>query len=244
MRRRLFLLGGVVTSMAIARPAHAIFGILDCQGPCAELWEQLVQIYDQVQSYVTQVAQYWNEVQTALNTTWEIVSLPMNIVSGVMSDVTMIKSLANGISILTGNTGSIISRLQAAAGYANVAAMTPTMITGQINAWANSIGKASSDMGKVMDQLGLNDLLDAAKQDSAEALSAAAQGTKSAVQAGNQIMAVMSKSMIQMNENLVAYIKLETTKALNDADRDAMGDASQGQFLLHSDFNWSNPWHF
>jgi P-type conjugative transfer protein TrbJ len=244
MRRRVFLLGGVAATTALSlRPANAFLGI-DCAGPCATFWEQTLQLGQQIKSYTTQLEQLWQEVQTQINTAWSIMALPTSLVSNIMGDIGMLRGLASAASILTGNSGSIIGRLQSAGGYVGTLAMTPTMISNQFTTWGNTIGEAGANLGRLLDKTGVSDLADTAQAKTAEAQSAAAVGQLQAIQAGNEQMAIILKTGKSMNATLTGLAQEIATRDAVAADRDAVRDNATQEYLQHNDFGWSVKEHY
>jgi type IV secretion system protein TrbJ len=239
MRRRVLLLGGVAM-LAAVRPVRADIPVIDA----TSIFQQIKSLAQQIQQYTLQIQQYWAEYQTYLNTAWSIVALPTSLVSNIMGDIGMLRGLASAASVLTGNSGSIISRLQSAGGYAGTLAMTPTMISNQFTTWGNTIGQAGANLGRLLDKTGITDLADTAQAKTAEAQSAAAVGQLQAIQAGNEQMAIILKTGKSMNATLTGLAQEIATRDAVAADRDAVRDNATHEFLQHNDFGWSVKEHF
>lgn len=77
------------------------------------------------------------------------VALPQQAWSTVQSDIMRVQALSNAASLLSGNSGSLISRLQNVSAYANQAGSL-TNIPGQITGYQQAIGNNLSTMGKML----------------------------------------------------------------------------------------------
>jgi P-type conjugative transfer protein TrbJ len=241
MSRRFFLMSGsTVASVAVIPPVKAaLFGV--CTGVCADMWEQLVQIANQIKKYATQVMQYYTEVQTYINTAFAVVSLPSQVFSGVLGDISLVRGLASAASLLTGNAGSIISRLEAAGGYLGTLAMSPTMVTNQFTMWSNTLGNAADKLGHLLDTSGNDNLATAGKQASAEVASTTALGTTAAVQAGNQLISLTASTLQQVHQAITGFAQEVASRDVTLAERQAMEDSANQEFLNHVSTFWTVP---
>jgi P-type conjugative transfer protein TrbJ len=240
LSRRFLLMGGA--SALGVRPALA--NLFDCGGPCATMWEQLVQIADQVKSYATQVQQYFTEVQTYLNTVMMVATLPTQIWAQAQGDLSMVQGIANAASVLTGNAGSIISRLNTAGAYLNTLSMTPNQLANQFDVWKTTLGNAATKLGQLINQSSSDQASYAAKQDQIKGLSAAAIGETQAIQAGNQLTGLVSSQLQQVHMTLTAVAQEIATKDAIDVDKQSSADQATQQFLQQTDYTWSHPWQF
>ena len=77
------------------------------------------------------------------------VALPQEVWSTVQSDIMRVQALSNAASLLSGNSGSLISRLQNASAYASQAGSLAN-IPGQLTGYQQTIGNNLSTMGKTL----------------------------------------------------------------------------------------------
>ena len=149
--RRLAFAAGVILAALVGgaapRPANAQLAVT-CTN-CSTIWNQLLeygkhvrQLDTQLQSYETQLQQYANMVTNTL-------ALPQQLWGQVQSDIMQIRNLSNAASLLSGNAGSIVSRLQSASAYANQAANLGN-IAGQFTIWQQTIGNSVDTLGKTL----------------------------------------------------------------------------------------------
>jgi P-type conjugative transfer protein TrbJ len=241
LSRRALLLGGGAAAL-MAHPALADF--FSCTGPCATMWEQLVQIFNQVKSYALQLQQYFAEFQTYQNTAFAIISLPSQIWATVQGDIAMVRGIANAASILTGNAGSIISRLQTAGAYASTAAMTPTMITNQFDMWSATIGRSANKLGELLDMSNEQEKGYGLTQTQSRMHSEGALGQVQALQAVNEQVDLVNTQLNQVHAAISNFAQFYATDAVVRTERQAQQDAAENQFMQQNTLNWSNPWHF
>jgi P-type conjugative transfer protein TrbJ len=205
------------------------------------MWEQLVEIANQVKSYALQAQQYFAEFQTYLNTVMMVATLPTQIWSQAQADLSMVQGIANAASILTGNAGSIISRLNTAGAYLNTLAMTPQQLSNQFDTWKTTLGNAATKLGQLIDQSSSDQASLAAKQDQIKSASAGAIGETQAIQAGNQLTGLVSSQLSQVHVTLTALAQEIATRDGISVDKDSSADQATQQFLQHENVNWSNP---
>ena len=65
------------------------------------------------------------------------------------SDIMQVQSLSNAASVLSGNSGSIVTRLQSASAYASQAASLGN-IAGQFTTWQQTIGNNVNTLGRTL----------------------------------------------------------------------------------------------
>ena len=80
---------------------------------------QIKSLAQQAQQYGTQLAQYQTELNQYTNMVTNTVALPTEVWSTVQSDIMRVQALSNASSLLSGSSGSLITRLQNASAYAN-----------------------------------------------------------------------------------------------------------------------------
>ena len=107
-----------------------------------EYGKQAQQLETQLQQYQTQLQQYANMVTNT-------VALPQQIWGTVQGDIMQVRSLSNAASLLSGNAGSIVTRLQSASGYASQAANLGN-IAGQFTTWQQTIGNNVNTLGRTL----------------------------------------------------------------------------------------------
>jgi P-type conjugative transfer protein TrbJ len=116
-----FVAGVVVASLACApHRASAQIPVTDVAGNAQWIQQTLTQIKtlaQEAQSYGTQLQQYQTQLQQYANMVTNTVALPQQVWSTVQSDIMRVQALSNAASLLSGNSGTLISRLQSAQGY-------------------------------------------------------------------------------------------------------------------------------
>ena len=143
-------------------------------------------------------------LQQYANMVTNTVALPQQIWGTVQSDIMRCRALSNAASLLSGNAGSIVTRLQSASGYANQAASLGN-IAGQFTTWQQTIGNNLNTLGRT---LGLQQ---SQQQNQAAILPATlqqhsqrAQGQMQAIQAGNELADANAAQLAQIQATLTA----------------------------------------
>jgi P-type conjugative transfer protein TrbJ len=157
------------------------------------------------------------------------VALPQEIWSTVQSDIIRVQALSNAASLLSGNSGSLISRLQNASAYASQAGSLAN-IGGQFTTYQQTIGNNLSTMGR---QLGLQQGMEsnnATLLASLEQHSQSAQGQMQAIQAGNELAHAQATQLMQIQATLSTTSQMQATQMAVDADRQAVNDAALLRF--------------
>src|SRR5271166_6190713 len=185
MRR--FASTAFAVALAIPHPAGAQIEV-DCP-TCASLWQQVQDAASQAKELATQALQYKSEFDSDLRLVTAGVQLPMSIFQGVEADIGQVRALANAASMLTGNAGSILTRLQSAGAYANQAAALPGQIGNQFAMWQQTIGNSANSLARVVG-VQQGQMSSATTSLAAiQAHSASAAGQMQAIQAGNELAA-------------------------------------------------------
>ena len=156
----------------------------------------------------------------------------------------MVQGFTHAASLLTGNAGSIISRLNTAGAYLNTLAMTPNQLANQFDVWKTTLGNAATKLGQLIDQSSSDQASYAAKQDQIKAHSVAAIGETQAIQAGNELIGLVGSQLQQVHATLTAVAQEIATKDAIDVDKTTSSDQATQTFLQHTDSNWSRPWQF
>lgn len=233
--RYLLFASAAVAVLTIVRPppAHALFGagdIVVCP-TCSSLVDQLAEKAVQAKEYATQAQQYATQLDQYRNMVTNTVTLPTQVYSQVAGTIMQVRSLANAASLLTGNSGSILTRLQMAGGYANQAATMPSQIGGQFTMWQQTIGQANNAMARTLGVQQGQEQNNAALQQAIQAHSASAVGQMQAIQAGNELAALTNTQLQQIQTTLTAAVTARQTTDIVAADRAAAQDQAMQNML-------------
>ncbi len=217
-----------VTVVAAPRPCAAL-GTVYCANcstefsQVASLAKQAQQLMTQLQSYQTQLMQYANMVQNT-------VALPTQVWGTVQGDIMQVRNLSNAASLLSGNAGSMISRLQSATGYVGEVDSLSS-IAGQFTMWQQTIGNNLNTMGRVLGLQQSQTGSDAALLTKLQTAAASATGQMQAIEAGNQLAGANAAQLYQINQTLMATAQMEANQVAVDADRNASEDHAVQQFV-------------
>jgi P-type conjugative transfer protein TrbJ len=245
MTRRGFLVG--TAAILVCRQALAQLAVV-CP-TCSSLADQIVSIGKQAQSYLTQLSQLQTELNMYASMIRNSVAIPFQAFATVQADIAQVRNLANAASLLTGNAGGIIARLNSVQGYANqlsAVGFNLTSVGGQFTMWQNTLGNASRQFGLSLgvqqNQLANN----AAVMAAVEQHSQTAAGQMQAIQAGNELAAANGAVLNQMTQTMVGLGQVITTKDIVDADRQATEDAATQHFLNPPDWTTGGykQWRF
>jgi P-type conjugative transfer protein TrbJ len=212
---------------ATPRPAKAQWAV-NCVN-CSTMWTQLLQYAKEAQSLATQLQQYETQLQQYANMITNTVALPQEIWGTVQSDIMRVQSLSNAASLLSGNAGSIITRLQSASTYASHAASLGD-IASQFTTWQQTIGNNLSTLGGT---LGLQESQQQNETAILQALqqhSQSAQGQMQAIQAGNELAGANAAELAQIEATLVSTAQMQATGMAVQADRQASEDTAMLHF--------------
>lgn len=232
--RRLALVSVAAVAFAGAcgcQPARAQWAVT-CVN-CSTTWTQLLQYAKEAQSLATQLQQYQTQLEQYANMVTNTVALPQEVWGTVQSDIMQVQALSNAASLLSGNSGSMISRLQSASAYADQAASLGN-IAGQFTTWQQTIGNNLSALGRT---LGLQQSQQQNEADVLQALqqhSQSAQGQMQAIQAGNELAGANAEQLMQIQATLSATAQMRASDAAVGADRRAAEDAAMQHFAQPS----------
>ncbi|MDA8250649.1 MAG: P-type conjugative transfer protein TrbJ [Rhodospirillales bacterium] len=232
LARHLVLGAGVLAFTALAgiavpSPAQAQWAVA-CVN-CSTTATQLLQYAKEAQSLGTQLQQYQTQLEQYANMVTNTVALPQEVWGTAQSDIMQVQALSNAASLLSGNSGSMISRLQSASAYADQAAGLGN-VAGQFTTWQQTIGNNLSTMGQT---LGLQQ---SQQQNQVAILSAlqqhaqSAQGQMQAIQAGNELAGANAAQLAQIQATLTATAQMQASSAAVAADRQASEDAAMLHF--------------
>jgi P-type conjugative transfer protein TrbJ len=231
---RIALMGAAAITVFAAAPreADAQLAVFDAAGNAQWVEQTLAQIKtlaQQAQSYGTQLQQYQAQLQQYANMVTNTVTLPQEAWTTAQGDILRVQSLSNTASLLSGNSGSLISRLQSASAYASQAGSL-TNIPSQITGYQQAIGNNLSTMGKTLGiQQGM-EANDAALLTTLQQHSQSAVGQMQAIQAGNELAQAQATQLMQIQATLSATAQMQATQMAVDADRRAIEDAAMTHF--------------
>jgi type IV secretion system protein TrbJ len=216
-----------VASISAPRPAEAQWAVA-CVN-CATMWTQLLQYAKEAQAMATQLQQYQTQLQQYANMVTNTAALPQEVWGTVQSDIMQVQALSNAASLLSGNSGSMISRLQSASAYANQASSLGN-IAGQFGTWQQTIGNNLSTMGRTLGLQQSQQQNQAAIIQALQRHSQSAQGQMQAIQAGNELAGANAAQLAQIQATLTATAQMQASNAAVAADRQAAEDAAMLHF--------------
>ena len=219
----------VLVSASAPRPSAAQW-VVTCTN-CATMWTQLLQYAKDAQSLATQLQQYQTQLQQYTNMITNTVALPQEIWGTVQSDIMRVQALSNAASLLSGNSGSIITRLQSASAYANQAVSLGN-IAGQFAMWQQTIGNNLNTMGRTLGLQQSQQQNQAAILQALQQHSQTAQGQMQAIQAGNELAGANAAQLAQIQATLITSAQMQATGMAVSADRQAAEDAAMQHFSI------------
>jgi P-type conjugative transfer protein TrbJ len=225
--------GAVIASLAWApHKASGQIPVTDVAGNAQWIQQTLTQIKtlaQEAQSYGTQLQQYQTQLQQYSNMVTNTVALPQEVWSTVQSDIMRVQALSNAASLLSGNSGSLIARLQNASAYANQAGSL-TNIPSQITGYQQTIGNNLSTMGRTLGMQQGMETNNAALLATLQQHSQSAAGQMQAIQAGNELAHAQATQLMQIQATLSATAQMQATQMAVAADRKATNDAELQHF--------------
>jgi P-type conjugative transfer protein TrbJ len=214
------------------REVAAQLPVIDAAGNAQWVQQTLTQIKtlaQQAQSYGTQLQQYQTQLQQYANMVTNTVALPQEVWSTAQSDIMRVQALSNAAALLSGNSGSLISRLQNASAYTSQAASLAN-IPGQIAGYQQTIGNNLSTMGQTLGMQQGMETNNAALLATLQQHSQSAAGQMQAIQAGNELAHAQATQLMQIQATLAATAQMQATQMAVDADRKASQDAALQHF--------------
>ena len=224
----------LLSTIGFITPSKSV--IVECAN-CSSLFEQLKSDAMQLQQKIMQLQQYQLQFQQYQNMIRNTVALPQQVWGNVSGDIMQVRNITNAASLLTGSNGSIMTRLSNAQGYANQAISMPANFGGQLTMWQQNLGNASNSLGRTLGLQQQQMQNDALVQQRIQAQSASAIGQMQAIQAGNEMAALTSTQLNEMQTTLTAMAQETATKDLNEADRSAEQDAALQIMLQGNNVN-------
>lgn len=214
---------------------------------CSTVWDQLASYAKQVQQTITQLQSYVVQVQQYVNQIENTIALPMQIYSQVEGDYEQVRSLANIGSMFSGNSGSILTRLNslnALSSYGGSVMNLPDQIGNQYSMWRQTIGSNLNSVGKMLDTQQSQQSTDAANLSTIESHSQGAVGAVQALQAGNELASANSKQLYQIEQTQMAAVQMQATQMAVDTDRQATQDEAQNKFMTTTQLSTSGGKRF
>jgi P-type conjugative transfer protein TrbJ len=196
---------------------------------CSTMWTQLLEYGKQAQQLETQLQQYETQLQQYANMVTNTVALPQQIWGTVQGDIMQVRSLSNAASLLSGNAGSIVTRLQSASGYASHASNLGN-IAGQFTTWQQTIGNNVNTLGRTLGLQQDQQAGNATLLTTLESHSQSAQGQMQAIQAGNELAHANATQLQQIQATLTVTAQMQANGMAVDADRRASEDAAMLHF--------------
>jgi P-type conjugative transfer protein TrbJ len=224
MRR--FLLATAILSAGLVpapQPAHAQLATV-CTN-CDTIAQQLLDYARQGQQYLTEMAQLQTNLQQYANMVQNTVALPQQIWANVQSDISQVRGLANAASLLTGNSGTILTRLNTAGAYFNQLNMTPQQLENQLTVWQQTLGNSGNSLARTLGVQQGQEQNYTALQAAISAHSQTAAGQMEAIQAGNESLGLINTQLQQVQTTLTTAAQETATRDIVAADRQAAADA-------------------
>jgi P-type conjugative transfer protein TrbJ len=201
---------------------------------CSTVWDQAMAYAKQVQQTATQLQSYVTQTQQYLNQIENTIALPMQVWGTVQGDMYQVQSLSNVGSLFSGNSGSILTRLNSLNGlssYGSMLSNMPSNIGNQFSMWRQTVGNNLTTTGKVLDLQQTQETSDANMLNTIQSHSQGAVGQVQAIQAGNELASANGKELHQINQTMIAQTQMQADQMAVDADRRGAEDAAMAQFL-------------
>jgi len=214
------------------RPAQAI----ECEN-CSTFVQQLVDYAQQAKTYLVEFQQLQTQLQQYANMVQNSIAIPMEMFSQVQSDLAQVQQLSNAASVLTGNSGSIVSRLSSVGSFGNEVSSVGTNLGNlpqQFSMWQTTLGNSAKQLGTTLGLQQSQLTNNAAIMQAVQQHSQAAAGQLQAIQAGNEMAAANGAVMNQMAETMIALSQHITTTDVVAADRRSQEDAAMLHFTTSS----------
>jgi len=227
--RRLALASGVAFAAlaGTAAPARAQWAVA-CVN-CSTIWTQVLEYGKQLQQLQTQLQQYQTQLNQYSNMVQNTVALPTQAWNTAQSDIMQVRALSNAASMLSGNTGSMLTRLQSGSAYVNQAASLGN-VSGQLTMYQQTIGNNVLTLSRTLGLQQSQQQSDAALLAQLQQHSQSATGQMQALQAGNELASANATQLMQIQATLSATSQMVASNATVAADRQASEDAARLHF--------------
>lgn len=228
MRRRALLLGGASALLLQSRRSYAIFGVGDIVFDPQQYAQSLLSYAQQAKQYAVELEQQITQLSMLKNMVQNTLQAPLQLYGQIQSIVWQVQDVSRLGSLLSGNSGSIIQRLNSLDGYTSYLQSLGTGLENlprQFDAWNQQLGNSFATLGKTLG-IQQDDLkTQAAFQQSIQAQAATTGGQLQVLQAGVQMAASNGAILQQMEQTLIASAQATASFQTAQADRQALGDA-------------------
>ena len=234
--RKTLLASAVIVSliaMPYPTPAHAI----ECEN-CSTIVQQLLDSAQQAKTYLVEFQQLQTQLEQYASMVRNSIAIPMEMFAQVQSDLAQVQQLSNAASLLTGNSGSIISRLSSVGSFGNELSSVGTNLGNlpqQFSMWQTTLGNSAKQLGTALGLQQSQLTNNAAIMQAVQQHSQSAAGQLQAIQAGNEMAAANGAVMNQMAETMIALSQHITTTDVVAADRRSQEDAAMLHFSTWTD---------
>jgi type IV secretion system protein TrbJ len=234
--RKTLLASAVIVSliaMPYPTPAHAI----ECEN-CSTIVQQLLDSAQQAKTYLVEFQQLQTQLEQYASMVRNSIAIPMEMFSQVQSDLAQVQQLSNAASLLTGNSGSIISRLSSVGSFGGELSSVGTNLGNlpqQFSMWQTTLGNSAKQLGTALGLQQSQLTNNAAIMQAVQQHSQTAAGQLQAIQAGNEMAAANGAVMNQMAETMIALSQHITTTDVVAADRQSSEDAAMLHFSTWTD---------
>ena len=226
-RRGLLLAGGAAIGL---RPA--VGQAVICEN-CSTIVQQLIDAALQAKQYAQELLSYANDLQQTFAMFQNLVSLPFQVFSTVTADIAAVQNISQLGSLLAGNSGGIVARLNslgAAGGLLTGTVATIENIPNQMAMWGSTLGNSSNSLGQLLQK---QQTLLAGYSSNAvqiQAHSAAAVGNLQIAQAGVEMASNNGDILRNISATLIGHTQASVTRDIVASDRKASEDAAMLKF--------------
>lgn len=215
---------------ALAPKAHAVIPVTDA----GSIAQQLVAYAMQAQQYANQVQQLQNQYRQLLNDAQNLQNLNWQAPLSDLNFVAQIMQNANGIASSFASAQAQFQELYP--DFNHYSGMQGAAYLNQASSWLRQNRNAALDTMRVQARLRDAVSYDQNTLNSASNRSAVAQGTRDALQAGNQLLALQTKQLMQLQQLLSATASMDAGYAAERASKEAAaGERSRARYS-----NWTN----
>ena len=227
--RKIFLTS-VAFMLVLSTSAHAVLPVTDV----ASIAQQVISYATMVSQYTTQVQQYSNQIQQLTNQFQQLKNEAQNLQNlnwqaplSNLNNVAQIMRNAQGIANSFATSQAQFQKLYPDfTAYSNM--QGPAYVS-QATAWQNQNRNAAQDTMNMQAQLRDNFLADQNTLNDASSRSAAAQGTRDALQATNQLLALLTKQLMQLQQLTSTTASMDAGYAAQRASNEAAAQAQNQQ---------------
>lgn len=238
---RSLLAGIAALPFLMIQPSRSNAQVVTVCPTCASIAEQLISDAKQAQQYLTQTASLRTELNSYAQLVTSGVTLPQSIWANVQGDIMQIRSIANAASLLTGNAGGIVNRLNSANGYLNQASSLPSNVGAQFSMYQTTLGNANLQLGRTLGVQQGQEQNATALQVAIQSHSQTAAGQMQAIQAGNEMAGLTNYNLQQIHTTMIAAAEEVAIRDTIAAERDAIADAYTVQFFAPPDLPLTGP---